>query len=76
MLDICNGFGQRHLMICNSKKSLCCHFGPGCLKIAPMKLGESQLNGLTRLNTLVLHLFQFLHFRLLQCYKDKVVCCF
>jgi len=39
MLDICYSFGQRHLMIFNSKKSLCRHFWPGCLQITPIKLG-------------------------------------
>ena len=40
MLNICYGYGQRHLMTFNSKKSLCCHFGPSRLQITPMKLGE------------------------------------
>ena len=44
MLDICYGFGRSHLMIFNSKKSLCCLFGSSHLKIPPMKLGDEFVN--------------------------------
>jgi len=39
MLAVCYGFGQHHLMIFNSKKSLCCYVWPDCLNIAQLKHG-------------------------------------
>jgi hypothetical protein len=44
MLDICYDFGQRHLMIYNSKKSLCCHFGSISIKVTAMKLGDAYID--------------------------------
>ena len=40
MLDICYQFGQRHLMILNSKKSICCQFGTCIRDITAMRLGD------------------------------------
>jgi hypothetical protein len=44
MLNICFDFGQKHLMLYNSNKSFCCHFGSISLSVSALKIGDAEIN--------------------------------
>jgi len=43
VLDYCYAYGLDHTITFNSKKSVCCHFGSGCVNIASMDLGNHRI---------------------------------